>query len=200
MKRHKYLNQKNNSLWIVIAIVVLIILAVIIISSLRSSDDIDAKEVEQEASQGVLEEQLNEEESPVLEPVKEESVSVTKKKVGEEGLCEDYFFEQEDELYIMGHTIVVERIAESSVRVTVDEQPYVLAEESNEYLGDGIRLSIKNGAIAYFGLDHSSNAIMIRVGCSYNTDPNEKYVATRGKQLCTEIYEACQDSFDIDLE
>ena len=131
--------------------------------------------------------------------LKEDVIEVTSKKIGKDGLCEDYFFEQGDSLRIVDHTIQVNKIADDALRLNVDGKNYVLAEKSSDIMGDGIELAIASGNIIYFGVDDSSNSAMIRIGCDYDDDPSEKYVQNRGENLCEEIYENCQQSFNIDL-
>lgn len=200
MKRNKHLSTKKNYLGIGIAAVILIVIVVLIFSGNDStpSDDV-VLEQDQDTSQPVLED-APVIVQPTLDAIKEESLAVPKSKIGEKGLCEDYFFEQGDELKILDHSIIVERIGSQSLRVQVDGQHYVINEDSSSYLGDGIRLAIAKDKILYFGADDTSNAVMIRVGCNYDVNPNEKYVEDRGIKICKEIYVNCQNSFGIDLE
>ena len=148
----------------------------------------------------VVEEPIAEESEVSAEAAREESTTISSKKVGEDGLCEDYFFEQGDTLEILDHMVTVDRIGESGLRMTVDGQRYVLNTGDTEYAGDGIQVSLAPNNVFYFAADDPANGVQLRVGCRYDRNPNEKYIEDNGERICRQIYYDCQDAFDIDLD
>lgn len=190
MKRNKRPTTQSNMYWILAAVALVIVLIIIFSSgtpdgSLEEVNDIKVFEAVEDLE-------------PVMDTLREEVVAVESKKVGEEGLCEDYFFEEGDELHILDHAIKIERIGKDAVRVLVDGENYALNGGDSEYLGNGIRLSINEGNILYFSANDPTNAVVMRVGCQHSVNPNEKYVQDRGEQICEQMYTHCQEAFDID--
>ena len=197
MKRNKRLSEKKNYVGYVagIALIAIIIAVVVFSGNNDAPEEIvldDVVNVQETFEEPVIEEVEE------VEIVKEETVPIPEKKIGEKGLCEDYFFEQGDSLDILKHTIRVDRIGDNALRLNVDGENYVMSDDDSIFAGDGIRLATAQDSILYFGSDDPSNAVMIRVGCRYDVDPNEKYVQDRGQDLCQEIYESCKESFDIE--
>ncbi|MGM5481748.1 MAG: hypothetical protein ACQESE_05065 [Nanobdellota archaeon] len=117
-------------------------------------------------------------------------------KVDENGLCEDYFFEQGDELEIAEHTIIVEKIAQSSLRLIVDDKRLVFGEGETERLGDGIRVELQENNVAYFGVDDPNNSASLRIGCDHDENPISKLVDQEGQKVCRALYDQCKESFD----
>lgn len=202
MKRNKYKSTKNYFYFKVIGIIFFIVLLSLLFF-FRNNDNAEITDLpvdQEQDNQQIVEEIIETGDELFSDTLKEKIDDVTSKKVGSEGLCEDYFFEQGDILEIASHTVLVERIGKGALRLKVDNENYLLSEGNSEILGDDIEISLKPNAILYFGVDDSSNAAMIRVGCHYEDNPNEKYVEERGENLCEELYLNCQNSFGIDLE
>lgn len=202
MKRIKHLSQKKNHIGIIVGIVI-VALIILLISLTPGSKETTLEEIPQEQNEDASADifaETEDVEAETIETIKAESKPVTKDKVGEEGLCEDYFFEQGDSLEIVGHTIFVDRIGKGALRLQVDDENLVMADGDSEYAGDGIRIAIGDNKILYFAGDDESNAVMMRIGCDYEDNPNEKYVVDRGEQICKAVYRDCQERFDIDLE
>lgn len=202
MKRQKHLSKSSNTLWIGVgSAIVIIIILIIAFSGNKTVDVKETDTIEQNLDDTqVVFEEPEPLQGETVEALKEETTPVESKKIGEEGLCEDYFFEQGDSLHILDHEIIVDRIGKDALRLRVDGQNYVMNDDESDYLGEGIRLSIAEDKILYFSADDPSNAVIIRVGCNYDVNPNEKYVEGRGKNICRELYADCQSAFGIDLE
>ncbi len=114
------------------------------------------------------------------------------------GLCEVYYLEQKDSLQLDKHDILVDKIGSTSVRVIVDKEELLIASGEEVYAGTGIRMELPKGKLLYFGNDNEDNAVSLLIGCKRGENPNDKYIADKGKDICEDIYEMCKESFGID--
>lgn len=202
-RKKNWFKKHTGTVTAIVAVIIIVILFLIVTGGSDQGHDDSADNATDNASDDSY--RLNQSELETLNKgndsreLEEEGKSVNNESaVKEEGLCEDYFFEQGDALKIMNHTVKVSRIASSSLRMNVDGERSVLGKGDAERLGDGIRVSLAENDVVYFGADDPNNAVNLRVGCEYDEDPVDKFVEKKGRDVCKALYEQCQDSFDFD--
>ncbi|MFP4118766.1 MAG: hypothetical protein ACLFTH_01810 [Candidatus Woesearchaeota archaeon] len=196
MRHHKksWSYRYGGILAIGIAIIIIIILITILTTGKDEVEDNNDSYRMNETDLDTLVKKNNTDNESISEPIGtpvKENETVNKR-----GLCEDYFFEEGDELEIAGHTMFVERIASSSIRLVVDGEKHVFGEGDAERLGDGIRVELQKNNIAHFGTGDPNNAVSLRIGCNNDEDPVSKLMKKEGRKVCQALYEQCEASFE----
>ncbi|MFW5866029.1 MAG: hypothetical protein ACOCU6_02965 [Nanoarchaeota archaeon] len=197
-RKRSWLEQYGGVLALGLAIILIIVL---VITLLSNGGDEDGNNESYEINGSEIETLTSGDENDSKTQTIEKGLNVKKNsRFSEEGLCEDYFFEQGDQLEIADHIILVERIAKSSLRLEVDDERTVFGLGDEKRLGDGIRIKLDDDNIAYFGVDDPSNAVTLRIGCDHDEDPIDKLVEKRGSEVCKALYDQCRDSFDFETD
>ncbi len=113
-------------------------------------------------------------------------------------LCEEYYLEQGKMLSIDKHDVLVEKIGSNSVKLVVDGEQLLLADGEMVFSDSKLRVALPAGKLLYVANDHEDNAVSLLVGCKRGENPNDKYVADKGEDICEDIYETCKSSFGIE--
>lgn len=195
MRRHQDDNFLKIKIGIVILIVVLL-LVLVIWKPFSSKDEISEQEKILSSNNDINLETENVIEDTILdnEPINSD---LPTKKLGKEGLCEEYVFSDGEELKILDHEIKVEAIGSNSIKLIVDGERKILGEEENERFDSGIKVGIAKDKIFYFAAGSEHNTAQIMIGCNYDDNPNDKYVKEKGEQICEKIYNQCLIDFEI---
>jgi len=133
---------------------------------------------------------------PEVTEHKEEPVVQPKK---EPVLCEDYLMQQGDKIILDGYIVELQKIATSSVKLSVNGRQLILSEGEYEK-EDGLGLEIQEGKLVYFEDGSEENQIQIRIGCAKGMTPKDKIVEDTLKEsgilICTQVKDVCYESFE----
>lgn len=203
MRRYNSLLKNRLGIFVLIIIAVLIVL-LIVGSTNKSKLDINSTQLNENSTNKVslTDNSANlttqDTDKSELEKVIDKTLEKTDTSdLQTNKLCEEYTLTEGQTIKLADHELKVDRIAEKSVKLTVDDSTIFMSVGS-EKIVNNFRITLNAGNIFYFSPNDESNTVILKLGCkTSNENTNEKYVRERGEDICKQVYNECKTSFGL---